>query len=53
MIENKNAGVFISIIWDSFFFRRRPNVTDAGRILPTQNEACRRRTKLADVGPAD
>jgi len=43
MIENKNAGVFISIIWDSFF-------SDAGRTLPTPDVSCRRRTKLADAG---
>jgi len=47
MMENKNAGVFISIIWDSFFptpaerYRRRTNLADAGRILPTQDQACR------------
>jgi len=59
MMENKNAGVFISIIWDSFFptpaerYRRRTNLADAGRILPTQDESCRRSTKLAEAGPAD
>merc|ERR1719228_231710 len=38
MMENKNAGVFISIIWDSFF-------SDAGRTLPTPDEACRNKDK--------
>jgi len=43
MIENKNAGVFISIIWHSFLF------VGAGRTSPTPDESCRRKTKLADM----
>ena len=43
MIENKNADVFISIIWDSFVF------VGAGGTSPTPDESCRRKTKLADT----